>query len=236
MALYLTEINSDELWFPSPFEALADPNGLLAFGGDLHPDRLLLAYQNGIFPWYGPGEPILWWSPSPRAVFTPKTFQPAKSLKKFQRKQQYKVSIDHATERVIDFCASTRHEDETWLNEDMRAAYKQLVRAGHCHSVEVWHDDELVGGLYGLSIGKLFCGESMFSLKTNASKIALWYFCEHFQRHGGELSDCQVMNPHLASLGAVELHREDFMQRLRSFKSQQVVEGCFDKQWLTCNI
>lgn len=236
MALYLTEINSDELWFPSPFEALADPNGLLAFGGDLHPDRLLLAYQNGIFPWYGPGEPILWWSPSPRAVFTPKTFQPAKSLKKFQRKQQYRVSIDHATERVIDFCASTRHEDETWLNEDMRAAYKQLARAGHCHSVEVWHDDELVGGLYGLSIGKLFCGESMFSLKTNASKIALWYFCEHFQRHGGELIDCQVMNPHLASLGAVELHREDFMQRLLSFKSQQVVEGCFDKQWLTCNI
>ena len=236
MALYLTEINSDELWFPSPFEALADPNGLLAFGGDLHPDRLLLAYQNGIFPWYGPGEPILWWSPSPRAVFTPKTFQPAKSLKKFQRKQLYKVSIDHATERVIDFCASTRHEDETWLNEDMRAAYKQLARAGHCHSVEVWHDDELVGGLYGLSIGKLFCGESMFSLKTNASKIALWYFCEHFQRHGGELIDCQVMNPHLASLGAVELHREDFMQRLLSFKSQQVVEGCFDKQWLTCNI
>jgi leucyl/phenylalanyl-tRNA--protein transferase len=236
MALYLTEINSDELWFPSPFEALADPNGLLAFGGDLHPDRLLLAYQNGIFPWYGPGEPILWWSPSPRAVFTPKTFQPAKSLKKFQRKQQYRVSIDHATERVIDFCASTRHEDETWLNEDMRAAYKQLAQAGHCHSVEVWHDDELVGGLYGLSIGKLFCGESMFSLKTNASKIALWYFCEHFQRHGGELIDCQVMNPHLASLGAVELHREDFMQRLLSFKSQQVVEGCFDKQWLTCNI
>lgn len=236
MALYLTEINSDELWFPSPFEALADPNGLLAFGGDLHPDRLLLAYQNGIFPWYGPGEPILWWSPSPRAVFTPKTFQPAKSLKKFQRKQQYRVSIDHATERVIDLCASTRHEDETWLNEDMRAAYKQLARAGHCHSVEVWHDDELVGGLYGLSIGKLFCGESMFSLKTNASKIALWYFCEHFQRHGGELIDCQVMNPHLASLGAVELHREDFMQRLLSFKSQQVVEGCFDKQWLTGNI
>lgn len=236
MALYLTEINSDELWFPSPFEALADPNGLLAFGGDLHPDRLLLAYQNGIFPWYGPGEPILWWSPSPRAVFTPKTFQPAKSLKKFQRKQQYRVSIDHATERVIDFCASTRHEDETWLNEDMRAAYKQLARAGHCHSVEVWHDGELVGGLYGLSIGKLFCGESMFSLKTNASKIALWYFCEHFQMHGGELIDCQVMNPHLASLGAVELHREDFMQRLLSFKSQQVVEGCFDKQWLTCNI
>lgn len=182
MAIYLTELNCDELWFPSPLEALADPNGLLAFGGDLQPDRLLLAYQNGIFPWYGPGEPILWWSPSPRAVFNPKTFEPAKSLKKFQRKHQYKVSINQATERVIDLCASTRHEDETWLNEDMRDAYKQLAKSGHCHSVEVWHQEELIGGLYGLSIGKLFCGESMFSLKTNASKIALWYLCNHFQK------------------------------------------------------
>lgn len=236
MAIYLTELNCDELWFPSPLEALADPNGLLAFGGDLQPDRLLLAYQSGIFPWYGPGEPILWWSPSPRAVFNPKTFEPAKSLKKFQRKHQYKVSINQATERVIDLCASTRHEDETWLNEDMRDAYKQLAKSGHCHSVEVWHQEELVGGLYGLSIGKLFCGESMFSLKTNASKIALWYLCDHFQKHAGELIDCQVMNAHLKSLGAIELQREDFIQRLLSFKNQPVIEGCFNNQWLTCEI
>lgn len=233
MAIYLTELDCDELWFPSSFDALDDPNGLLAFGGDLSSERLLLAYQNGIFPWYGPGEPILWWSPSPRAVFDPKTFQPSKSLKKFQRKHQYQVTINHATEQVIDYCASTRSKEETWLNEEMRSAYKQLAQQGHCHSVEVWKDDTLIGGLYGLAIGQVFCGESMFSLATNASKIALWYFCEHFQRHQGQLIDCQVLNPHLASLGAIELNRQDFSQRLLSFNSKPLLENCFLKQALT---
>jgi len=233
MAIYLTELDCDELWFPSSFDALDDPNGLLAFGGDLSSERLLLAYQNGIFPWYGPGEPILWWSPSPRAVFDPKTFQPSKSLKKFQRKHQYQVTINHATEQVIDYCASTRSKEETWLNEEMRSAYKQLAHQGHCHSVEVWKDDTLIGGLYGLAVGQVFCGESMFSLATNASKIALWYFCEHFQRHQGQLIDCQVLNPHLASLGAIELNRQDFSQRLLSFNSKPLLENCFLKQVLT---
>lgn len=233
MAIYLTELDCDELWFPSSFDALEDPNGLLAFGGDLSSERLLLAYQNGIFPWYGPGEPILWWSPSPRAVFDPKTFQPSKSLKKFQRKHQYQVTINHATDQVIDYCASTRSKEETWLNEEMRSAYKQLARQGHCHSVEVWKDDTLVGGLYGLAVGQVFCGESMFSLATNASKVALWYFCEHFQRHQGQLIDCQVLNPHLASLGAIELNRQDFSQRLLSFNSKPLLENCFLKQALT---
>lgn len=233
MAIYLTELDCDELWFPSSFDALDDPNGLLAFGGDLSSERLLLAYQNGIFPWYGPGEPILWWSPSPRAVFDPKTFQPSKSLKKFQRKHQYQVTINHATEQVIDYCASTRSKEETWLNEEMRSAYKQLAQQGHCHSVDVWKDDTLIGGLYGLAVGQVFCGESMFSLATNASKIALWYFCEHFQRHQGQLIDCQVLNPHLASLGAVELNRQDFSQRLLSFNSKPLLENCFLKQVLT---
>lgn len=234
MTIYLTELDADELWFPSPQQALADPNGLLAFGGDLSADRLLLAYQNGIFPWYGPGEPILWWSPTPRAVFDPKTFQPAKSLKKFQRKQQYRVTINHATESVIDYCASTRSAEETWLNQDMRCAYKQLAKLGKCHSVEVWHQEELVGGLYGISIGQIFCGESMFSLKTNASKIALWYFCRHFHHHNGQLIDCQVLNPHLASLGAQELNREEFSQRLLSFNNQPLIDNCFTRQTLSC--
>ncbi|KGY12872.1 leucyl/phenylalanyl-tRNA--protein transferase [Vibrio tubiashii] len=233
MAIYLTELDCDELWFPSSFDALDDPNGLLAFGGDLSSERLLLAYQNGIFPWYGPGEPILWWSPSPRAVFDPKTFQPAKSLKKFQRKHQYQVTINHATDQVIDYCASTRSKEETWLNEEMRTAYKQLAQQAHCHSVEVWKDNTLIGGLYGLAIGQVFCGESMFSLATNASKIALWYFCEHFKRHQGQLIDCQVLNPHLASLGAIELNRQDFSQRLLSFNSKPLLENCFLKQALT---
>lgn len=232
MALYLTELDPNEIWFPSPFDALVDPNGLLAVGGDLSPERLMFAYQNGIFPWYGPGEPILWWSPSPRATFIPKTFKPSRSLKKFQRKQQYRVSINQATDAVIDYCASTRAAEETWLNEEMRVSYKALATQGHCHSVEVWRDNTLIGGLYGISIGQLFCGESMFSLETNASKIALWYFCEHFQKHGGQLIDCQVMNPHLASLGAKELEREDFIQRLLSFKSQPLQSSCFTKQWL----
>lgn len=232
MALYLTELDTDELWFPSPYEALSDPNGLLALGGDLQPERLLLAYQSGIFPWYSPGEPILWWSPSPRAVFDPKTFKPAKSLKKFQRKHQYTVTINHATESVIDHCASTRSIEETWLTDEMRLAYKRLAQQGDCHSVEVWDKGELIGGLYGVAVGQIFCGESMFSLKTNASKIALWYFCQHFQSHHGQLIDCQVMNPHLASLGAYELPRADFLQTLLSFKSHCVLENCYAKQRL----
>ncbi|OAJ93089.1 leucyl/phenylalanyl-tRNA--protein transferase [Vibrio bivalvicida] len=233
MAIYLTELDLNNLWFPSTFDALVDPNGLLAFGGDLSAERLILAYKNGIFPWYGPGEPILWWSPSPRAVFDPKTFQPAKSLKKFQRKHNYRVTINHTTEQVIDYCASTRSEEETWLNEEMRQAYKQLAKQGNCHSVEVWRDECLIGGLYGISVGQVFCGESMFSLEANASKVALWYFCRHFEQHNGKLIDCQVLNPHLASLGAIELNREDFMQRLLSFNSEPLSENCFSQQRIT---
>ncbi len=193
MAIYLTELD-DSFAFPSPYEALHDPNGLLAFGGDLNPQRILTGYHQGIFPWYGPGEPILWWSPSPRAVFDPATFTPSKSLKKFQRKQQYKVTLNNATEHVIELCASTRPAEETWLNPEMQASYIALAKQGHCHSVEVWHDDQLVGGLYGISVGQLFCGESMFSLKDNASKVALWYLCEHLASNQGQLIDCQVMN------------------------------------------
>ncbi|MDN3609583.1 leucyl/phenylalanyl-tRNA--protein transferase [Vibrio ostreicida] len=233
MAIYLTELDESTLWFPSPDEALDDPNGLLAFGGDLSPERLLLAYQQGIFPWYGPGEPLLWWSPSPRAVFDPKAFKPAKSLRKFQKKHRYQISINRVTEQVIDHCAAVRTADETWLNEDMRKAYKKLARLGHCHSVEVWNNEKLIGGLYGLSIGQMFCGESMFSLETNASKIALWYFCEHFNVHGGQLIDCQVINSHLLSLGAQELDRQTFMQSLLSFKQNEVMKNCFEPQWLT---
>ena len=233
MTLYLAELDSNEIWFPSNSEALSEPNGLLAYGGDLSVERLLFAYQNGIFPWYGPGEPILWWSPTPRAVFNPKTFKPSKSLKKFQKKNQYQVSINLNTHEVIDYCASTRCIEETWLNDDMRSAYKSLAKKGLCHSVEVWDDNTLIGGLYGVSIGSIFCGESMFSLKTNASKVALWYFCKHFNSHMGQIIDCQVMNDHLLSLGALELEREIFMQKLLSFKDKNLSENCFKKQWLT---
>ena len=232
MAIYLTELDPENTSFPSPFEALDEPNGLLAFGGDLSVQRLITAYHNGIFPWYGPDEPILWWSPSPRAVFDPLTFQPSRSIKKFQRKHQYRVSINQATAQVIDYCASTRTAEETWLSEEMRAAYKQLAEQGHCHSVEVWQQNELIGGLYGLSVGQLFCGESMFSLQTNASKIALWYFCHHFKQHGGKLIDCQVLNDHTHSLGAFELEREAFIKSLLSLRQQTINAQCFQPQWL----
>lgn len=231
MTIYLTELD-DSHSFPSPYEALSDPNGLLAFGGDLNPERILNGYHQGIFPWYGPGEPILWWSPSPRAVFDPLSFKPSKSLKKFQRKQQYKVTLNNATERVIQLCSSTRPAEETWLNKDMQTSYIELAQRGHCHSVEVWHEDQLVGGLYGISVGQLFCGESMFSLKDNASKIALWYLCDHLASNHGQLIDCQVMNPHLASLGAFELERDDFVQKLLSLRGKNTDLGTFEPQIL----
>ncbi|MCW8336187.1 leucyl/phenylalanyl-tRNA--protein transferase [Vibrio paucivorans] len=233
MTIYLTELDDSDYTFPSPYEALDEPNGLLAFGGDLSPERILTGYHNGIFPWYGPGEPILWWSPSPRAVFDPRTFKPAKSLKKFHRKTPYRVSINKATREVITLCAKLRPAEETWLNQEMRDAYSELALQGHCHSVEVWLEDKLIGGLYGIQVGKLFCGESMFSLETNASKIALWYLCRHFTAHGGQLIDCQVMNPHLESLGAFEMERDEFLDSLLSYREQSISAGCFDTQWLT---
>ncbi|TKF01052.1 leucyl/phenylalanyl-tRNA--protein transferase [Vibrio kanaloae] len=232
MTIYLTELDTTSIEFPSPFDALDEPNGLLAFGGDLSPMRILNAYSQGIFPWYGPGEPILWWSPAPRAIFNPKTFKPSKSLKKFQRKHNYRVSINQATDRVIGYCSSLRSEEETWLNNDMQLTYRELASLGFCHSVEVWQGDELIGGLYGLQRGQVFCGESMFSLKTNASKIALWYFCEHFTQFGGKLIDCQVMNPHLESLGAIEVDRNEFLNALQSLKETSVDDACFKTQWL----
>lgn len=233
MTIYLTELSPDNFDFPSPFQAFDEPNGLLAFGGDLSPQRVLNAYRHGIFPWYGPNEPILWWSPAPRAVFDPKTFKPAKSVRKFQKKTQYTVSINRNMPAVIDYCASTRSESETWLNKQMRSTYKTLHQRGYVHSVEVWHDEELVGGLYGVQVGSLFCGESMFSLQTNASKIALWYFCRHFSACGGKLIDCQVMNPHLKSLGAREISREKFLSELNLYKEETVSNSCFTTQWLT---
>ncbi|CAH0539424.1 leucyl/phenylalanyl-tRNA--protein transferase [Vibrio marisflavi] len=232
MAIYLTELDKNTVDFPPTESAMVEPNGLLAFGGDLSPKRILNAYKNGIFPWYGPGEPILWWSPFPRAVFDPNTYTPSKSLKKFQRKHNYQVSINTATKQVIRYCSSVRSAKDTWLNDEMISAYSTLVDLGQCHSVEVWLEGELIGGLYGISIGEIFCGESMFSLKTNASKIALWYFCRHFAKHGGQLIDCQVMNTHLESLGAFELERSQFMQYLLSFRDKPIHSGCFDSQWL----
>ncbi|EGU55661.1 leucyl/phenylalanyl-tRNA--protein transferase [Vibrio nigripulchritudo ATCC 27043] len=232
MKIFLPELSTDRQSFPPTHQALDNPDGLIAMGGDLHPDRLMSAYRQGIFPWYSHNEPILWWSPSIRAIFDPKTFKPAKSLKKYFRKSGYTVTINRATERVITLCAETRSPEETWLVEEMGDAYKRLASLGHVHSVEVWLKDQIVGGLYGVEIGQVFCGESMFSIQPNASKIALWHFCHHFQQNGGVLIDCQLMNAHLQSLGAMECNRANFLDKLKNLNSRRVSQQCYRPQIL----
>lgn len=232
MAIYLPELSLSTTQFPSPHTALDDPNGLLAFGGDLSPQRLLAAYQQGIFPWYSEGEPILWWSPAPRAVFCPTSFKPSKSLRKFARKSDYQITLNRACAQVIEQCAACRGPDETWIMPDMIAAYKTMHLHGYCHSVEVWQDNQLVGGLYGIQVGSVFCGESMFTLADNASKMALWYFIRHFKAHGGSLVDCQIMNNHLQSLGATTSEREPFLAHLAEAKTAILESGCFTPQIL----
>ena len=208
--------------FPPIESALSEPDGLLAWGEDLSFEHLIQAYRHGIFPWYSLDDPILWWSPAERGVFYPEKFKPARSLRKYQRKANFTLSFDKATSQIIHLCASTRGPDETWITDEMQAAYIDLAQRGYCHSVEVWDKDQLVGGLYGLIIGSIFCGESMVSLKDNASKIALWWLCEHFSQAGGNLIDCQMMNPHLASLGAQPLPRKNFKILLEKWRNEDI--------------
>lgn len=208
--------------FPPIETARKDPDGLLAWGNNLSTQRLISAYRSGIFPWYSIGDPIFWWSPSERGVFYPETFKPSRSLRKFQRKTQYEITFNKVTSSVIRLCASTRGEEDTWITDEMIEAYEELAELGWCHSVEVWHEDTLVGGLYGLIIGGVFCGESMFSLADNASKVALWWLCENFSSAGGKLIDCQMMNPHLASLGAEPLPRDEFKKLLYQWRDLDI--------------
>lgn len=203
------------LWFPSPNLALTDPNGLLAFGGDLSAERLLLAYQQGIFPWFNEGEPPLWWSPAPRMVLYPADIKISRSLNKRLKRDEFQISFDTCFAEVINQCAISRQATTgTWITADMQAAYTQLHQQGYAHSVEVWQNGQLVGGLYGLALGGVFFGESMFSQVTDASKVALVKLSQHLQQQGFSLIDCQVYTPHLASLGAAEISRELFLQTL----------------------
>lgn len=213
----LVQLSRHSIAFPSPEAALREPNGLLALGGDLSPARLLMAYQRGIFPWFSPGDPILWWSPDPRAVLWPNAFHLSRSMKRFHKSSPYRVTINHAFDLVITACAQERTEG-TWITSDIVLAYHRLHELGHAHSIEVWDGDELVGGMYGVSQGALFCGESMFSRRENASKTALLVFCDEFARHGGKLIDCQVLNNHTASLGALEIPRRDYLLQLAELR------------------
>lgn len=222
MTIYLPELDKSTLSFPDINTALNDPDGLLAFGGDLSPQRLIKAYQQGIFPWFEQEQPILWWSPNQRMVIKPGTMHISRSLRKSIRSAHVKFTINTAFAQVIQACAQPRsYSHDTWINIRMQRAYKKLHELGYAHSVEVWQDGILVGGLYGLSIGNIFCGESMFHLRTNASKFAFIALQQHLVSINYQLIDCQLHNPHLESLGAVEVPRSNFIEVLQQHAETQ---------------
>ena len=200
----------DELIFPPVSEA---EDGIVAIGGDLSPERLMLAYQSGIFPWYSEGDPIVWWSPDPRCVLLPEKLHISRSMQRVLSKKLFEITFNQDFHGVIENCKRIfrKGQEGTWITEEMKEAYIRLHELGHAHSIEVWKDKELVGGMYGIDLGTVFCGESMFSRESNASKVALISFMQRFQERGGRLLDCQVHNNHLESLGAEEISREEFM-------------------------
>lgn len=201
--------------FPPVEKALRRPNGLLCAGGDLSPERLLEAYRHGIFPWFSAGEPILWWSPDPRMVLFPRELKISRSLARTLRRGRYEVRLDTAFERVIRACSEPRAgQGDTWITPEMQQAYCRLHELGHAHSVETWMEGRLAGGLYGMAIGRAFYGESMFSRATDASKIALAHLARHLERKGYAVIDCQMTTAHLASLGAREIRRREFLRGL----------------------
>ena len=224
MPVYLL---SDDLVFPSP--KLAPKEGLLAVGGDLRQERLLLAYRMGIFPWYSRYEPILWWSPDPRLVLYPGEIRVSKSLQKTIKKGLFRITMDQAFEAVINACAQSRTsaDEGTWIVEEMIDAYCELHESGFAHSVEAWRDDRLAGGLYGVSLGKCFFGESMFTHISNASKVAFVALVKHLQALNFDLIDCQVTTPHLLTFGAREISRTRYLNELEKSLKPSTLRG----QW-----
>ncbi len=232
--MYLLNPDNNELRFP-PVDH-ATPEGLLAAGGDLSIPRLLEAYRQGIFPWYSAGQPILWWSPDPRAVLFPDRIKISRSLRKTLRRERFRVTADQDFRQVMLACAGPRRgETGTWITEEMVDAYCQLHERGHAHSIETWLNGKLVGGLYGISIGRVFFGESMFSRVSDASKVATVYLCRQLQAWGFELIDCQIASPHLFTLGAEEIPRNQFRKLLTKGINQPDKTGCwqFDQDF-TC--
>ncbi len=218
--------NDDMAPFPDVSLALREPDGLLAVGGNLSVNRLLVAYRSGIFPWYSEGQPILWWSPDPRSVLVPDKLIVSRSLRKDLRKALYTVTLDHDFDAVMRACAQPRRDSNgTWITHDIRRAYHQLHQQGHAHSVETWYQGQLVGGLYGVALGEVFFGESMFCVMPNASKIAFVKLTEQLRAWGYVLIDCQVQSRHLDSLGAEPLDREQFVQILHQHCNQGQAPG-----------
>ena len=213
--------------FPPVELALREPNGLLCAGGDLTPQRLVLAYLKGIFPWYSPGEPILWWSPDPRMVLVPGEFRISRSLRQSLRRGNYEIRLDSQFPTVIRACAEIprKAQQGTWITREMQLAYIRLHRFGYAHSVETWIDGQLMGGLYGMAIGRMFYGESMFSHATDASKLALAHLTRFLAEQGFGLIDCQMNTPHLASLGAREIPRSEFITQLHALTAIPPLNG-----------
>lgn len=223
MAIYLPELSLSNTDFPPLLRALQHPDGLLAMGGDLSPARLISAYSSGIFPWFSDGEPILWWSPSVRAVFSPQCLKLNRSLRKLLRRNGYSFSVNQAFTQVIGHCAAPRAKHSgTWILPQMQQAYIKLHKAGYAHSVEVWQQQTLVGGLYGVQIGALFCGESMFNLQPDTAKLALIALQTHLQQVSAGWIDCQMPNPFLLQLGATPLPRADYIQLLQQQSAIEV--------------
>jgi len=199
--------------FVFPDVASAGLDGILAIGGDLQPERLILAYKSGIFPWYNQGEPIIWYSPNERMVLLPEDLKISKTMRQLMRKNEFSITCNQDFEQVIKACQKSPRKDQdgTWITTDMMQAYIKLHELGYARSVEVWKDKELVGGLYGIDLGHVFCGESMFSKTSNTSKLAFIHLVQSLEKKNYKLIDCQVYNPHLESLGAKEISRQEFM-------------------------
>lgn len=218
---------TDQIVFPHP--DLAEENGLLAIGGDLEPDRLLAAYRIGIFPWYAENDPILWWFTSPRLIMFPEELRVSRRLGRYYRNSTLLFTINQAFEQVITSCAVTRKlaGEETWITRDMIRAFVNLHRKGYAHSIECWDEDRLVGGLYGIALGRVFFGESMFSKVDNSSKFALIYLVDFLQRNGYRLIDCQMTTPHLVSLGAREIPGKAFQHLLKTHITSTSPDGAW---------
>jgi len=218
--------------FPDANTALDEPNGLLAAGGDLSPERLLDAYRHGVFPWYSEGEPILWWSPDPRMVFATDRIHVSSRLQRWLRHSRWTIRVDTVFADVMRACAAPRAgESGTWITPDMLSAYQRLHALGHAHSIEVYDADRLVGGLYGVAIGRMFFGESMFSAATNGSKVALIALCRALHEWEFPLLDAQVASPHLHTLGAFEMPRSSFLGEVVRLCAQSRAIGAWSERW-----
>ena len=229
----IPRLHPESLAFPPVTQALTDPNGLLAFGGDLSVKRLVNAYKHGIFPWFNEGDPIMWWSPNPRAIIPVTDLKINRTLRKTLNKGCFSVTLNYAFEQVLDLCADAPFRKEgTWITEPMIAAYTQLHRQGFAHSIEVWSDNNLVGGLYGIAINGFFSGESMFYKQSNASKVALLALTNILKDIGVTFIDCQIMNPFLQDMGAIEIPRKAFVELKQTAINKVVARDFWQKRIL----